>query len=94
MERRHLTEVSQADTDDVIEAYAKAGQSQQNWAAKPPVARADFMRNAADVMSARKDEITAFGGEKASGIGGQWAVGEFTTEHWVSVQREPRQYPI
>jgi aldehyde dehydrogenase (NAD+) len=43
------------------------------------------------------DANTAFGGEKASGIGrfgGAWAVDEFTTDHWVSVQREPRQFPI
>lgn len=43
------------------------------------------------------DANTAFGGVKASGIGrfgGQWAVEEFTTDHWVSVQREPRSFPI
>jgi aldehyde dehydrogenase (NAD+) len=40
---------------------------------------------------------TAFGGEKASGLGrfgGQWAVSEFTTDHWISVQERPRKYPI
>jgi aldehyde dehydrogenase (NAD+) len=39
----------------------------------------------------------AFGGEKASGIGrfgGEWAVGEFSTDHWISVQDEPRAYPF
>lgn len=43
------------------------------------------------------DTNTAFGGEKASGIGrfgGQWAIDEFTTDHWVSVQHQPRQYAI
>ena len=43
------------------------------------------------------DANTAFGGEKCSGIGrfgGQWAVNEFTTEHWISVQHSPRQYAI
>lgn len=38
-----------------------------------------------------------FGGEKNSGLGrynGQWAIGEFTTVHWVSVQHEPMQYPF
>lgn len=43
------------------------------------------------------DANTAFGGEKASGIGrfgGKWAIDEFTTEHWISVQRTPRQFPI
>jgi aldehyde dehydrogenase (NAD+) len=42
------------------------------------------------------DANTAFGGTKASGIGrfgGQWAIGEFTTEHWVSVQHTPRDFP-
>ncbi|MCV7441163.1 aldehyde dehydrogenase family protein [Mycobacterium paraense] len=43
------------------------------------------------------DANTAFGGEKASGVGrfgGMWAVDEFTTEHWISIQHEPRQYAI
>ena len=43
------------------------------------------------------DANTAFGGEKGSGIGrfgGQWAVDEFTTDHWISVQPQPRQYAI
>jgi aldehyde dehydrogenase (NAD+) len=43
------------------------------------------------------DSNTAFGGEKASGLGrfgGHWAIEEFTTEHWISVQHEPREYPI
>jgi aldehyde dehydrogenase (NAD+) len=40
---------------------------------------------------------TAYGGEKASGIGrfgGEWAVQAFTTDHWISVQELPRAYPI
>jgi aldehyde dehydrogenase (NAD+) len=43
------------------------------------------------------DANTAFGGEKASGIGrfgGKWAIDEFTTEHWVSIQHQPRTYAI
>jgi aldehyde dehydrogenase (NAD+) len=38
-----------------------------------------------------------FGGEKNSGLGrfnGQWAIEEFTTVHWVSVQQEPIDYPF
>jgi aldehyde dehydrogenase (NAD+) len=38
-----------------------------------------------------------FGGEKNSGLGrfgGDWIVEEFTTDHWVSVQHTPRQYPF
>ncbi|WP_437306442.1 aldehyde dehydrogenase family protein [Sorangium sp. So ce388] len=40
---------------------------------------------------------TAFGGEKASGLGrfgGEWALEEFTTDHWISVQERPHPYPI
>ncbi len=40
---------------------------------------------------------TAFGGEKNSGKGrfnGEWAIEEFTTDHWISVQHTPRQYAI
>lgn len=39
----------------------------------------------------------AFGGEKSSGLGrfnGEWAIEEFTTDQWVSVQSSPRQYPF
>lgn len=38
-----------------------------------------------------------FGGEKNSGIGrfgGEWAVAEFTTDHWITVQHQPRVYPF
>jgi len=38
-----------------------------------------------------------FGGEKNSGLGrfnGDWAIEEFSTVQWVSVQRTPRQYPF
>lgn len=41
--------------------------------------------------------FSPFGGEKNSGIGrfnGDWAVQAFTTDHWVSVQYVPRQYPF
>jgi acyl-CoA reductase-like NAD-dependent aldehyde dehydrogenase len=40
---------------------------------------------------------TAFGGEKASGLGrfgGHWAIEEFTTDHWISVQHTPRTFPF
>ena len=40
---------------------------------------------------------TAFGGEKDSGIGrfgGVWAIEDFTTDHWVSVQHTARELPF
>lgn len=40
---------------------------------------------------------TAFGGEKGSGVGrfgGEWAIDEFTTDHWIGVQRTRRDYAI
>ena len=43
------------------------------------------------------EPIMPFGGEKSSGVGrfsGQWALDEFTTVRWVSVQREKREYPF
>lgn len=39
----------------------------------------------------------AFGGEKNSGLGrfnGEWAIEEFTTDHWITVQHQPRRYPF
>lgn len=38
-----------------------------------------------------------FGGEKNSGLGrfgGDWIIDEFTTDQWVTVQHQPRQYPF
>ena len=43
------------------------------------------------------DPLVAFGGEKASGVGrlnGRWALEEFTTLKWVSVQHTRRHYPF
>ncbi|MGO9125930.1 MAG: aldehyde dehydrogenase family protein [Terriglobales bacterium] len=43
------------------------------------------------------DPLIAFGGEKASGIGrlnGKWALEEFTTMKWISVQHKQRHYPF
>ncbi len=43
------------------------------------------------------EPLVAFGGEKDSGVGrynGQWALEEFTTLKWISVQHEPRVYPV
>jgi aldehyde dehydrogenase (NAD+) len=43
------------------------------------------------------DPQVAFGGEKASGVGrlnGKWALEEFTTLKWVSVQHKQRHYPF
>ncbi|MDB6032243.1 MAG: Aldehyde dehydrogenase [Verrucomicrobiales bacterium] len=36
-------------------------------------------------------------GEKNSGIGrfsGRWAVDAFTTNHWITIQHQPREYPV
>src|SRR5690554_60553 len=44
------------------------------------------------------DEANApFGGEKNSGVGrfnGDWAIEEFTTDHWITVQHSNRDYPF
>jgi hypothetical protein len=37
--------------------------------------------------------MPAFGGEKGR-FGGRWALEEFTTDHRISVQHEPRRYPV
>lgn len=48
-------------------------------------------------MPVNDEPNTAFGGEKASGLGrfgGQWAIEELSTDHWISVQHAPRTYPF
>jgi acyl-CoA reductase-like NAD-dependent aldehyde dehydrogenase len=47
--------------------------------------------------SATTSANTAFGGVEASGIGrvgGHWAIDEFTVNHWISAQHQPREYPL
>lgn len=47
--------------------------------------------------SVNDEPNTAFGGERNSGIGrfgGEWAIDEFTCDHWISVQHTPRDYAI
>ncbi|MEP9364141.1 aldehyde dehydrogenase family protein [Nocardioides sp. CN2-186] len=44
-----------------------------------------------------EEDNTAYGGEKQSGLGrfgGRWSLDEFTTHQWVSVQHDPRPYPL
>ncbi|PTX61817.1 aldehyde dehydrogenase (NAD+) [Melghirimyces profundicolus] len=43
------------------------------------------------------EPVIAFGGEKDSGLGrfgGEWALDEFTTVKWISVQEKERAYPF
>jgi aldehyde dehydrogenase (NAD+) len=43
------------------------------------------------------EPLVAFGGEKASGVGrlnGRWALEEFTTLKWISVQHKPMHFPF
>ena len=48
-------------------------------------------------MPVNDEAHVPFGGEKNSGLGrfnGDWAIEEFTTDHWISVQQTPRRYPF
>lgn len=48
-------------------------------------------------MTVNDEPNSAFGGVKASGLGrfgGEWIMKEFTRDRWVTVQHEPREYPI
>lgn len=48
-------------------------------------------------MPVNDEPIAPFGGEKNSGLGrfnGDWAIEEFTTDHWITVQKTPRGYPF
>lgn len=48
-------------------------------------------------MPVNDEAIAPFGGEKNSGLGrfnGDWAIEEFTTVQWLTVQTSPRQYPV
>ncbi|MDT0501512.1 MULTISPECIES: aldehyde dehydrogenase family protein [unclassified Halomonas] len=48
-------------------------------------------------MPVNDEAHVPFGGEKNSGLGrfnGDWAIEEFTTDQWISVQHAPRGYPF
>ncbi|MGN8001494.1 aldehyde dehydrogenase family protein [Sphingomonas sp. 22176] len=48
-------------------------------------------------ISVQDSPFNMFGGEKNSGIGrfnGDWIVNEFTTDHWITVQQIPHDYPF
>ncbi|MCM2435764.1 aldehyde dehydrogenase family protein [Agrobacterium rosae] len=48
-------------------------------------------------ISPNDDPNTMFGGEKNSGLGrfnSDWIIQELTTDHWISVQEQPRAYPF
>jgi aldehyde dehydrogenase (NAD+) len=48
-------------------------------------------------MTVQDEPHMPFGGEKNSGLGrfgGDWAIHEFTTDHWISVQMQPRPFPV
>jgi aldehyde dehydrogenase (NAD+) len=48
-------------------------------------------------MTVNVEPNLPFGGEKSSGLGrycGEWALDEFTTVKWISVQKQPREYPV
>lgn len=48
-------------------------------------------------MPVNDEPYAPFGGEKNSGLGrfnGDWAIDEFTTDHWITVQHTTRPYPI
>ena len=48
-------------------------------------------------MPVNDEPHVPFGGEKNSGLGrfnGDWAIDEFTSDHWISVQQAPRDYPF
>ncbi len=153
-----LAELTLANASGLEEAYQSARDAQPDWAARTPGERAEVLGRAADILTAREEEIVEWlvretggtlakgelewglvlgglreaasralssgdpslpsavftrdvergthfalrvqagiGGEKASGIGrfgGDWALEEFTIDHWISTQREPREYPI
>ncbi len=59
--------------------------------------RLEFGMTHVNDMATNDEPNTAFGGEKASGLGrfgGGWAIEEFTTWHWVSIQEARRRYPL
>jgi aldehyde dehydrogenase (NAD+) len=55
-----LTEIPLASAEDLDEAFRAAERARRDWATLPPAERARVMLAAADVMMARKDEITGW----------------------------------
>ncbi len=66
-----LAEIPMADAADLDEALAAAQEAQREWAAASPARRAEIMLAAAEVLRARKAEITSWLICETGGTGAQ-----------------------
>lgn len=96
-----LTAITAADADDLDEAYDAAAQAQPEWAAKPPMERANVMRAAADIMTRRKDEITGWLIRETGGTAAkaelEWSLARSAADHPhrpEQNQSEPSPHPL
>ena len=55
-----ILEIPQADRHDLDQAYEAATRAHQTWACELPCGRSEILRNAADVLEARRDEIVSW----------------------------------
>jgi acyl-CoA reductase-like NAD-dependent aldehyde dehydrogenase len=99
--------VSLVEVDGAEQAVDSANDTEYGLSASifsRDVARAEQLARRIDTGACHINDATVhdepqvpFGGVKASGwgrFGGQWAIDEFTELRWITVQDEPREYPI
>jgi aldehyde dehydrogenase (NAD+) len=55
-----IVEIPQADRNDLDDAYTTAARAQHAWASKLARARAQVLRDAADILEARRDEVVSW----------------------------------
>ena len=53
-----ILEIPQADRNDLDEAYSSAAKAQAAWAAELPATRAAVFRRSAEILEARREEVT------------------------------------
>jgi aldehyde dehydrogenase (NAD+) len=55
-----ILEISQANRNDLDDAYAAATRTQENWADELPSVREEVLRGAADILEARREEVVSW----------------------------------
>jgi aldehyde dehydrogenase (NAD+) len=80
-----LTEIVQADGNDLDEAYRAAAEAQRSWAAKLPAERAAVMLRSATIMEQRHDEIVDWLVKESGGTRAK-AEAEWQSVHWITLE--------
>lgn len=85
-----LTEIPQANADDLNEAYEAAAKAQPAWAKLLPAQRAKILQKAAEIMEARREEISEWIIRES---GGTHVKAQFELDVTIGITQESASFP-